>query len=465
MRSTILLLLALFACDEERVADSTMPWVLPGCGNGLLEGDEECDEGAANSDSEPDACRSACLLPSCGDGVADSGEDCDDGDAWGGDGCTPLCEAETGQLESEPNDSWSEAEAWLGGLVHGALTEADADCFSFELPACAALQARLIGSCPAPATLILHSPDGTALAVGAPAEDGCAVLDPEQAPGARFVEEGSWALCVRGLLDGAVPWYALEIEVVDPQDASYVIEDEDDPDGDGKPDQCDDDRDGDGVDDEEDNCPDIPNGPDAAPPTPTDQGFLRAWLAVGPFDGNSSEDSCLPTDLDLLGKDDASTQPALGDEAGEQRWTVLWSSGDRIEYLDAFGSVGAPREVYNALYLHSEQSRELTMAMGPDDGIRVWLNGDVVMEESGCQGTVIDYFNAEVQLQAGWNSLLLKVYDQGGEWGNYARFLDDGEPVTDLELSLSPDGVWAPDQEDSDGDGQGDVCDETPFGE
>jgi hypothetical protein len=48
------------------------------CGNGVLDGDEECDAGAANSDTVPDACRSDCILPHCGDGVRDSAEECDD---------------------------------------------------------------------------------------------------------------------------------------------------------------------------------------------------------------------------------------------------------------------------------------------------------------------------------------------------------------------------------------------------
>jgi hypothetical protein len=56
----------------------------------MLEADEECDDGAANSDTQPDACRTSCRLPFCGDLVVDTGEDCDppDGDAY----CTPLCQ-------------------------------------------------------------------------------------------------------------------------------------------------------------------------------------------------------------------------------------------------------------------------------------------------------------------------------------------------------------------------------------
>lgn len=51
------------------------------CGDGTFNngGSEQCDDGAANSDSAPDACRLDCSLPFCGDGVADSGagEECD----------------------------------------------------------------------------------------------------------------------------------------------------------------------------------------------------------------------------------------------------------------------------------------------------------------------------------------------------------------------------------------------------
>jgi cysteine-rich repeat protein len=49
------------------------------CGDGVREGTEACDDGLANSDSEPDACRTSCQLPSCGDGVRDASEACDHG--------------------------------------------------------------------------------------------------------------------------------------------------------------------------------------------------------------------------------------------------------------------------------------------------------------------------------------------------------------------------------------------------
>jgi cysteine-rich repeat protein len=62
----------------------------PRCGDGhlnKLHDDEECDNGDANDDSEPGACRTNCKRSSCGDGVRDSGEVCDDGNARTDDGC------------------------------------------------------------------------------------------------------------------------------------------------------------------------------------------------------------------------------------------------------------------------------------------------------------------------------------------------------------------------------------------
>ncbi len=64
---------------------------LGGCGDGIVDAGEECDNGSANSDTDPDACRTTCVNPSCGDGVVDAGEGCDDGNNVDGDGCEANC--------------------------------------------------------------------------------------------------------------------------------------------------------------------------------------------------------------------------------------------------------------------------------------------------------------------------------------------------------------------------------------
>jgi hypothetical protein len=49
------------------------------CGDGLVTGNEGCDDGEGNSDDAPDACRSDCQPARCGDDVIDTDEGCDDG--------------------------------------------------------------------------------------------------------------------------------------------------------------------------------------------------------------------------------------------------------------------------------------------------------------------------------------------------------------------------------------------------
>ena len=52
---------------------------------------ETCDDGAENSDTAADSCRTDCTPARCGDGVIDTGETCDDGNTVAGDGCAPAC--------------------------------------------------------------------------------------------------------------------------------------------------------------------------------------------------------------------------------------------------------------------------------------------------------------------------------------------------------------------------------------
>ena len=71
--------------------------VCPVCGDGVLEGFEECDNGGLNSDTAPDACRLDCKAASCGDNV-DSGE---------GDGVAqPPCSSLRSRMR------WSLARSW-----------------------------------------------------------------------------------------------------------------------------------------------------------------------------------------------------------------------------------------------------------------------------------------------------------------------------------------------------------------
>ena len=84
------------------------------CGDGILDADEECDNGEDNSDTEPDACRSNCSEAYCGDLVVDQGEACDNGDDNSDtepDACRTSCsEAYCGDLVVDQGETCDNGE-------------------------------------------------------------------------------------------------------------------------------------------------------------------------------------------------------------------------------------------------------------------------------------------------------------------------------------------------------------------
>ena len=85
----------------------------PICGNGDVEGDEECDLGTRNGGEE---CRDDCTKPVCGDSIVDQGEECDDGNTASGDGCDSTCNLEPvcGNGEVEEGEQCDDGNARSG---------------------------------------------------------------------------------------------------------------------------------------------------------------------------------------------------------------------------------------------------------------------------------------------------------------------------------------------------------------
>lgn len=103
------------ACYEASPANVCLP---SGCGNGLLDPGEICDD---RNGVVGDGCSSNCLSnETCGNAIVDpvAGEQCDDGDLIGHDGCTSNCRPETPLWEQPviglPDPVFSQALAYDG---------------------------------------------------------------------------------------------------------------------------------------------------------------------------------------------------------------------------------------------------------------------------------------------------------------------------------------------------------------
>lgn len=73
---------------------------------------------------------------------------------------------------------------------------------------------------------------------------------------------------------------------------------------------------------------------------------------------------------------------------------------------------------------------EMMLKIGSDDGVAVWLNGELVHENFGTRGVKVDQDEVKVRFRRGPNRILLKINQGGGEWGFCVRVADAaGKPV------------------------------------
>ena len=77
--------------------------------------------------------------------------------------------------------------------------------------------------------------------------------------------------------------------------------------------------------------------------------------------------------------------------------------------------------------------------LGSDDGVKAWLNGNLVHGNNVDRGLVVDQDMALVGLKKGTNELLLKVTQGGGGWAVAARIVAmDGLPIAGLRAEPEP---------------------------
>ena len=149
-----------------------------------------------------------------------------------------------------------------------------------------------------------------------------------------------------------------------------------------------------------------PTADTAKPPGPRDEmrvpwtalseGFLRSWLVLGefpnpPHDGAKAYDHtppCVGLDTDYLKEQggEAAVRPVAGmkvrrPDGSTAAWTAIASKEDEVGFAKCLA--GRPTEnvvAYAYTTITSPQERPAVLAVGSDDGVRLWLNGKVVHE-------------------------------------------------------------------------------------
>lgn len=164
--------------------------------------------------------------------------------------------------------------------------------------------------------------------------------------------------------------------------------------------------------------------------------YITAWQVSGPYPEKESVTGSLF---------DMAFVPEKPDHGGA-KWRPIPSGTDAakpwlMELDKAIG--GQSRVAYLRTYVMSPRKQAARLEIGSDDGVKVWLNGKVVHSNNVARPTKAGQDKANVTLEEGWNSLLLKITQGGGQWSACARLRDpNGLHLDGLKVQAeTPEGV------------------------
>lgn len=172
-------------------------------------------------------------------------------------------------------------------------------------------------------------------------------------------------------------------------------------------------------------------------------GFIREWLALGPFTTTQAHP------LDAAYVDEHTLHPAPGGAAGGRTWQQVTTGLPHLDLTRVFDAVpDRDRVAYLALYVHSPQDLSALLEVpdmpglrvGADGGTKILLNGHVVGRFDFVREMVPDADRVEsIPLRRGWNTVVIKVHNPSGVWRCAARFLrPTGVPAWELRISTTP---------------------------
>ncbi|HUU30858.1 MAG TPA: hypothetical protein VMY69_02010 [Phycisphaerae bacterium] len=165
------------------------------------------------------------------------------------------------------------------------------------------------------------------------------------------------------------------------------------------------------------------------------------WMIIGPFDnkGDGTVDTPQPIEtepIDLgkkyVGKGDAEVawQPCIQDASAKLPAEHI------VHYDQLYG--GENVAAYALVWVESPEEQDAVLALGSDDGVVVWLNGERVHANLVGRGYRSREDKVPVRLRKGRNQLLVKVMQGNGGWAFAAHLLDkSGRPLEGITYSLA----------------------------
>jgi hypothetical protein len=96
---------------------------------------------------------------------------------------------------------------------------------------------------------------------------------------------------------------------------------------------------------------------------------------------------------------------------------------------------------YANVYIYSPIQRQAKIHMGCDDGIKIWLNNEHIYTKEQANNWMADRYKIDITLNQGWNQLLCKISQIGGDYEFSIKITDtNSNLINDLKYqTIIPD--------------------------
>jgi len=190
-------------------------------------------------------------------------------------------------------------------------------------------------------------------------------------------------------------------------------------------------------------------------------GTIPVWIVAGPLPNEGSggaHHSCKGYFRDYLtaAGGERNVTAAEGDIIQYDNEKITWKyaisdTSGLLDYIDIFNiDEQTPAVAYAFCQLFSDKSQKVKFGIRSDDGVRVWLNTDMIHDHHIGRGVDEGEDVVTIKLKKGSNRLMVKVDQGSGGWGLLLRLVGlDEKPVigvssqaalqTQFDVSIQPE--------------------------
>jgi hypothetical protein len=164
--------------------------------------------------------------------------------------------------------------------------------------------------------------------------------------------------------------------------------------------------------------------------------FVRDWQLLGPFasTGEQGHDAVYPPE-----REPVQPEKAYDGFGGRVKWRPYHSAEDKID-LAGFFQYREAGAAYAASWVYSDGDQAVTLGVGSDDGVRLWVNREKVHDVKGGRQARPGQDVVKAHLKKGWNEILAKVDNITGTWELYLEFrtADGRQPLKTFSTNSPP---------------------------